>query len=64
MKQWRVIGEAAVQVGRHFSSPLLLSITLSFRAGFTLEAQEGRLFSPLASHKSYANGGGRHEACP
>ena len=32
----------------------LLVITLSFLPVFTLEAQEGRLFSPLAFTKTYA----------
>jgi Cu(I)/Ag(I) efflux system membrane protein CusA/SilA len=52
-EQWRVIGEAAAQVGPALFSSLLI-ITLSFVPVFTLEAQEGRLFSPLAYTKSYA----------
>ncbi|HYQ93470.1 MAG TPA: efflux RND transporter permease subunit, partial [Burkholderiales bacterium] len=52
-EQWRVIGEAAVQVGPALFFSLLI-ITLSFVPVFTLEAQEGRLFSPLAFTKSYA----------
>src|SRR6266851_1056397 len=51
--QWRVIGDAAAQVGPALFSSLLI-ITLSFIPVFTLEAQEGRLFSPLAYTKSYA----------
>src|SRR5438067_1504733 len=51
--QWRVIGDAAAQVGPALFSSLLI-ITLSFVPVFTLEAQEGRLFSPLAYTKSYA----------
>jgi Cu(I)/Ag(I) efflux system membrane protein CusA/SilA len=47
-ERWRVVGDAAVEVG-----PALI-ITLSFIPVFTLEAQEGRLFSPLAFTKSYA----------
>ena len=43
---------------RHKSGPALffslLIITLSFVPVFTLEAQEGRLFSPLAYTKTYA----------
>ena len=39
--------------GRRCSSRLLI-ITLSFIPVFTLEAQEGRLFSPLAFTKTYA----------
>jgi len=52
-EQWRVIGEAAIQVGPALFFSLLI-ITLSFVPVFTLEAQEGRLFSPLAFTKSYA----------
>src|SRR5438046_3571222 len=52
-EQWRVIGEAAAQVGPALFFSLLI-ITLSFVPVFTLEAQEGRLFSPLAYTKTYA----------
>jgi Cu(I)/Ag(I) efflux system membrane protein CusA/SilA len=51
--QWRVIGDAAAQVGPALFFSLLV-ITLSFIPVFTLEAQEGRLFSPLAYTKTYA----------
>ncbi len=51
--QWRVIGDAATEVGPALFFSLLI-ITLSFIPVFTLEAQEGRLFSPLAFTKSYA----------
>ena len=51
--QWRVIGDAAAQVGPALFFSLLI-ITLSFVPVFTLEAQEGRLFSPLAFTKTYA----------
>ena len=51
--QWRVIGDAAAQVGPALFFSLLI-ITMSFVPVFTLEAQEGRLFSPLAYTKSYA----------
>src|SRR5206468_54093 len=51
--QWRVIGDAAAQVGPALFFSLLI-ITLSFIPVFTLEAQEGRLFSPLAFTKTYA----------
>ncbi|RZU00897.1 efflux RND transporter permease subunit [Rivibacter subsaxonicus] len=51
--RWRVIGEAAVEVGPALFFSLLI-ITLSFIPVFTLEAQEGRLFSPLAFTKTYA----------
>ena len=52
-EQWRVMTEAAVQVGPALFFSLLV-ITLSFLPVFTLEAQEGRLFSPLAYTKTYA----------
>jgi copper/silver efflux system protein len=52
-EQWRVIGDAAAQVGPALFSSLLI-ITFSFLPVFTLEAQEGRLFSPLAYTKTYA----------
>jgi copper/silver efflux system protein len=50
---WRVIGDAAVEVGPALFVSLLI-ITLSFVPVFTLEAQEGRLFAPLAFTKTYA----------
>src|SRR6185437_10809545 len=52
-EHWRVIGEAAAQVGPALFFSLLV-ITLSFIPVFTLEAQEGRLFAPLAFTKTYA----------
>src|SRR4030095_4737970 len=52
-EHWRVISEAATQVGPALFFSLLI-ITLSFIPVFTLEAQEGRLFSPLAYTKTYA----------
>ncbi len=51
--RWRVIGDAAVEVGPALFFSLLI-ITLSFIPVFTLEAQEGRMFSPLAFTKTYA----------
>ena len=51
--QWRVVGDAAAEVGPALFFSLLI-ITLSFIPVFTLEAQEGRLFSPLAFTKTYA----------
>ena len=51
--RWRVIGDAAAEVGPALFFSLLI-ITLSFVPVFTLEAQEGRLFSPLAFTKTYA----------
>jgi Cu(I)/Ag(I) efflux system membrane protein CusA/SilA len=52
-EQWRVIGDAAAQVGPALFFSLLV-ITLSFIPVFALEAQEGRLFSPLAFTKTYS----------
>ena len=52
-EQWRVIGDAAAEVGPALFFSLLV-ITLSFVPVFALEAQEGRLFSPLAFTKTYA----------
>jgi Cu(I)/Ag(I) efflux system membrane protein CusA/SilA len=51
--RWDVITEAAVEVGPALFFSLLI-ITLSFIPVFTLEAQEGRLFGPLAFTKTYA----------
>lgn len=50
---WQVIGKAAAEVGPALFFSLLI-ITLSFLPVFTLEAQEGRLFGPLAFTKTYA----------
>jgi Cu(I)/Ag(I) efflux system membrane protein CusA/SilA len=50
---WKVISEAAVEVGPALFFSLLI-ITLSFIPVFTLQAQEGRLFGPLAFTKTYA----------
>ena len=51
--RWHVIGDSAAEVGPALFFSLLI-ITLSFIPVFTLEAQEGRLFSPLAFTKTYA----------
>ena len=51
--RWRVLGEAAAEVGGPIFFSLLI-ITLSFLPVFALEAQEGRLFAPLAFTKTYA----------
>ena len=51
--RWRVIGNAAVEVGPALFISLLI-ITLSFIPVFTLQAQEGRLFAPLAFTKTFA----------
>jgi len=50
---WRVITDAAVEVGPALFFSLMI-ITLSFVPVFTLQAQEGRLFAPLAFTKTYA----------
>lgn len=52
-EHWKVITDAAVEVGPALFFSLLI-ITLSFIPVFTLEAQEGRLFGPLAFTKTYA----------
>ncbi|QDQ25490.1 efflux RND transporter permease subunit [Chitinimonas arctica] len=50
---WQVMSAAAVEVGPALFFSLLI-VTLSFIPVFTLEAQEGRLFGPLAFTKTYA----------
>ena len=52
-ERWGVMTEAAAEVGPALFFSLLI-ITLSFIPVFTLEAQEGRLFGPLAFTKTYA----------
>jgi copper/silver efflux system protein len=52
-QRWHIIADAAAEVGPALFFSLLI-ITLSFVPVFTLEAQEGRLFSPLAFTKTYA----------
>ena len=52
-RHWAVIAESAAEVGPALFFSLLV-ITLSFLPVFTLEAQEGRLFAPLAYTKTYA----------
>lgn len=51
--RWRVVQEATLEVGPALFFSLLV-ITLSFLPVFTLQAQEGRLFAPLAYTKTYA----------
>ena len=55
-ERWRVLTDAAVEVGPALFFSLLI-ITLSFIPVFTLQAQEGRLFGPLAFTKTYAMAG-------
>jgi Cu(I)/Ag(I) efflux system membrane protein CusA/SilA len=50
---WRMAERAAVEVGPALFCSLLI-ITLSFIPVFSLEAQEGRMFSPLAFTKTWA----------
>ncbi|MFL1585963.1 efflux RND transporter permease subunit [Stutzerimonas stutzeri] len=52
-EHWQVMARAAQEVGPALFFCLLI-ITLSFIPVFTLEAQEGRLFGPLAFTKTYA----------
>jgi Cu(I)/Ag(I) efflux system membrane protein CusA/SilA len=52
-RHWSTVTEAAVEVGPPLFFSLLV-ITLSFLPVFTLQAQEGRLFAPLAFTKTYA----------
>jgi len=54
---WQIIYEAAAEVGPAIFISLLI-ITVSFLPVFTLQAQEGRLFSPLAFTKTYAMAAG------
>ena len=51
--RWQLIGADAAEVGPALFFSLLI-ITLSFVPIFTLQAQEGRLFAPLAFTKTYA----------
>jgi len=50
---WDIIRDAAVEVGPTLFYSLLV-ITVSFVPVFTLQAQEGRLFKPLAFTKTYS----------
>ncbi len=50
---WELITDAATEVGPALFFSLLI-IAVSFLPVFTLEAQEGRLFRPLAFTKTYA----------
>jgi Cu(I)/Ag(I) efflux system membrane protein CusA/SilA len=54
--RWQLIREAAMEVGPPLFFSLLI-ITLSFLPVFTLEAQEGRMFAPLAFTKTFAMAG-------
>ena len=50
---WQIVADACKEVGPSLFFSLLV-ITVSFIPVFTLEAQEGRLFKPLAFTKTYA----------
>ncbi|HEX2282625.1 MAG TPA: CusA/CzcA family heavy metal efflux RND transporter [Thermomicrobiales bacterium] len=51
--RWETVQEAAVEVGPALFFSLLI-VTVSFMPVFTLQAQEGRMFAPLAYTKTYA----------
>lgn len=51
--RWDIVSKSATEVGPALFFSLLI-ITVSFVPVFTLEAQEGRMFSPLAYTKTYA----------
>ncbi len=51
--RWQIVSKAASEVGPALFFSLLI-ITVSFLPVFILEAQEGRMFSPLAYTKTYA----------
>jgi Cu(I)/Ag(I) efflux system membrane protein CusA/SilA len=53
VERWSLMAEAAAEVGPALFVSLLI-IALSFVPVFALEAQEGRLFKPLAFTKTYA----------
>lgn len=52
-ERWRAIGAASREVGPALFFSLLI-ITASFLPIFTMQAQEGRMFSPLAFTAAYA----------
>jgi len=52
-RRWELVAKSAVEVGPALFFSLII-ITLSFIPVFTLEAQEGKLFSPLAYTKTFA----------
>jgi len=51
--RWQIVIDSASEVGPALFFSLLI-ITVSFVPVFTLEAQEGRMFAPLAFTKTYA----------
>lgn len=52
-RRWEIVAEASKEVGPALFFSLLV-ITVSFLPVFALEAQEGRLFKPLAWTKTFA----------
>jgi Cu(I)/Ag(I) efflux system membrane protein CusA/SilA len=55
-ERWEAVAEAAREVGPALFFSLMI-ITVSFLPVFTLQAQEGRLFAPLAYTKTFAMAG-------
>jgi Cu(I)/Ag(I) efflux system membrane protein CusA/SilA len=55
--RWKLVADASAEVGPALFFSLMI-ITLSFLPVFTLEAQEGRLFAPLAYTKTWAMAAG------
>lgn len=51
--RWEIVAKSVTEVGPALFFSLLI-ITVSFLPVFTLEAQEGKLFAPLAYTKTYA----------
>jgi Cu(I)/Ag(I) efflux system membrane protein CusA/SilA len=56
-ERWDLVIASSIEVGPAIFVSLMI-ITLSFVPVFSLEGQEGRLFSPLAFTKTYAMAGG------
>jgi len=52
-ERWKLVTEACKEVGSSLFFSLMI-ITVSFLPVFSLQAQEGRLFAPLAFTKTYA----------
>ena len=61
--RWQIVAKAASEVGPALFFSLLI-ITVSFLPVFILEAQEGRMFSPLAYTKTYATVSYTHLTLP
>ncbi|PIQ43200.1 MAG: CusA/CzcA family heavy metal efflux RND transporter [Gammaproteobacteria bacterium CG11_big_fil_rev_8_21_14_0_20_46_22] len=53
IQRWKLVEASAIEVGPTLFFSLLIT-TLSFLPVFALQAQEGRLFAPLAFTKTYA----------